>query len=694
MRAAYLHDVGKANEQFQNLVAGRTRLPQALRHEVISLFLALSWEPLRGLRNSTKGEDDVVFASLFSASGHHLKLESLDLSPRRGSGESRLTIYTGHPDVVSLLEQGASRFGLPVSTSSSSLKDMRIDLVADPMRDVEAWLHESALWWQRAGGETRRFVALVKALVIGADLVASAAVRDTEIQGWASSALGKVCQRTELVHVAESALDGKPLRPFQERVKNSPARVTFVHAGCGTGKTVAAYLWAANNAPGRKVFFCYPTTGTATQGYLDYAADGCVDSRLVHSRSEVDLEMSETRGDEAGPVDSAIRYESFAAWGAPLIVATADTVLGLIQNNRRGLFSFPPICQGAFVFDEIHAYDGRLFGALLRFIEAFPGSKILLMTASLQPERLARVRELLGSGEDLEIIGGPAEFEGVKRYLLNPGRKKSEEGPWDDVARTLRQGGKVLWVTNTVDRARKFWNEARQRLGAQVSPLLLYHSRYRYIDRVEHHTAVAKSFRDKGPTLAVTTQVCEVSLDISADLLVTDFAPVPSLIQRMGRVNRRSLGGPPAPVHMIEPDGAEPYDVAELATARRWLRELIDERGASLSQADLAAKFGSYHSDDLSRRDCSSSWIDGGPISAPAPLREEGYTFSVIRGEDRSKCLSAAGKPVNREITKHVIPMPFRQVEEEIGGWERLNGVFVAPAGRMLYSEEEGGSWQ
>lgn len=34
--------------------------------------------------------------------------------------------------------------------------------------------------------------------------------------------------------------------------------------------------------------------------------------------------------------------------------------------------------------------------------------------------------------------------------------------------------------------------------------------------------------------------MAEMSLDLSATLLVTDLAPVPALIQRLGRLNRRA----------------------------------------------------------------------------------------------------------------------------------------------------------
>jgi CRISPR-associated endonuclease/helicase Cas3 len=44
---------------------------------------------------------------------------------------------------------------------------------------------------------------------------------------------------------------------------------------------------------------------------------------------------------------------------------------------------------------------------------------------------------------------------------------------------------------------------------------------------------------EKEPKILVATQVVEASLDIDADYLFTEIAPVDSLVQRMGRVMRR-----------------------------------------------------------------------------------------------------------------------------------------------------------
>ncbi|MDG7011940.1 MAG: CRISPR-associated helicase Cas3' [Nitrososphaerota archaeon] len=683
VRGSLLHDVGKANHQFQRLVSGDRRHPQAFRHEQLSLTLALKWNPLSSFASL---EDDVAYATLFAVVGHHLKFDSLAMSPREGSGDSRVVLYTGHPDMKELLDRGSRLLSLPLP--SEGLRDASVDLSGDPMKDVRKWLRRASLWWSKNGDEARRFVALTKALVIASDLAASAVSKDSDPVEWAESVLGRVCGRGEILRVAEKSLKGKAPRRFQEEVARARSRVALVQAGCGTGKTAAAYLWAAEKARGRKVFFCYPTTGTATQGYAEHVLEG-IDSRLIHSRAEVDLEtLRESKGDESDVLEQAIRYESLSAWDAPIVVATTDAVLGLVQNNRRGLFSFPAIGNGAFVFDEIHSYDERLFGALLRFMDAFSGAPTLLMTASLQRERSRKIEGMLASrGETMEAVRGPREFEEVKRYQIHPvGRGP----PWEEVRRAVRGGMKVLWVTNTVERAREVWRESKEATGAEP---ILYHSRYRYLDRAAHHRSVVESMKGGAGAFVVATQVCEVSLDISADVLVTDLAPVPAMIQRMGRVNRYADVTGPKPVHVVDVDAPEPYSKDEIEVARRWLGELAEETGGAASQADLARKFESYGAGGGAAA-VDSAWLDGGPISRPAPLREEGYTVAVVMGEERDGCVTSGGWAAGREVARRSMPMPLWPVMKEIQGWERLNGAFVAPAGRVEYSETLGGSWR
>ena len=93
------------------------------------------------------------------------------------------------------------------------------------------------------------------------------------------------------------------------------------------------------------------------------------------------------------------------------------------------------------------------------------------------------------------------------------------------IQREIEGGGKVLWVCNTVGRVMDAADKAKD-LGP-----LLYHSRYRYEDRVGRHKDVVEAFtpEHRGPALAICSQVAEMSLDLKGcTLLVTDLAPVPA----------------------------------------------------------------------------------------------------------------------------------------------------------------------
>src|SRR5208337_661518 len=111
----------------------------------------------------------------------------------------------------------------------------------------------------------------------------------------------------------------------------------------GNKKTTAAYMWAKTWAKGKKLFFCYPTTGTASAGFEDYLlAQDQLTRELIHGRAWVDLRaMRGSPDDELS--ETANRIESLSAWGCQVLACTVDTVLGLIQNQSRPLFSFPAV---------------------------------------------------------------------------------------------------------------------------------------------------------------------------------------------------------------------------------------------------------------------------------------------------------------------------------------------------------------
>lgn len=706
---ALLHDIGKANDHFQDMVRRRRR-DQALRHEVVGLWMLATSKPLQDWLFAA--ESDVVrYAAIRAIVGHHVKfVPATSLAPK-SVGKETMGVSAGHADVAEALAAVGERLDLG---PPPHLRNTTIDLIETEVPEVDRLLRAAQRWWDSSDDETPRFAAAVAALVVAADVCGSALVRHgRDPVGWVREALGLVPTAGDFLSTATGRLKGDSPRPFQEAVASSSTRLTLATAGCGSGKTVAAYLWAAAHLGERKLFFCYPTTGTATEGFRDYAFQGFeADAALVHSRAELDLErMLDNGADDAEPdlsSDGHAAVEASAAspdiravqkeqglrlWEAKMTVCTADAVLGLVQNNRVGLFGSSAFLGAGFVFDEIHLYDDRMFGTLLAFLESFRGAPILMMTATLQPARRAKLRELaVRLGEGIEEIGGPPELEELPRYAIE---RATHDAALARAIAEAKDGARVLWVANTVGRAIRVARAAEE-AGVRIEP---YHSRYRYADRQVRHGAVMDGLGQRrlgtGGMMAVTTQVCEVSLDISADLLVTELASPSALIQRLGRLNRWAKpgdGSPPLPALVVEPPRPEPYRDDELARGQAWLARVT---GRATSQRDLADAFAAVLAGSPEPEPTLSAWLDRGWELRPDPVREGGMTFPFVRAEDRPACLDERGRPIAARVTENTIPMLwFGKMAEESRGWPRLGGALVAPADRITYDERWGAQWR
>jgi CRISPR-associated endonuclease/helicase Cas3 len=126
---------------------------------------------------------------------------------------------------------------------------------------------------------------------------------------------------------------------------------------------------------------------------------------------------------------------------------------------------------------------------------------------------------------------------------------------------------------------------------------MLLHSRFKRGAREQKEKQLIGKDKKGNPTgqfntsdkacIVVSTQVVEVSLDISFDLMVTECAPLDALIQRFGRINRirtEQTIGKFKPVYVIAPpettDEARPYDLKILQDSFAQLPdgEILHER--------------------------------------------------------------------------------------------------------------------
>jgi CRISPR-associated endonuclease/helicase Cas3 len=183
------------------------------------------------------------------------------------------------------------------------------------------------------------------------------------------------------------------------------------------------------------------------------------------------------------------------------------------------------------------------------------------------------------------------------------------------VRREADGGRLVLVFVNQVKRARDL--HARLRDVGTGPEVLLIHARMRPHDRQAVTSALESPTPDAGRVI-VTTQVLEAGVDIDADALFTELCPWPSLVQRLGRLNRTGtrpraedvcnglreparavVFEPPSPSRKEKEAEAEyearrrrelslPYDVEAIEQARALLCTVEAEHDGSLSPEALS----------------------------------------------------------------------------------------------------------
>lgn len=680
LAASWLHDLGKANDHFQRMLR-EPSFKQGIRHEKLSYIMLYE---LDNWLDSLWSKYPTWFkaACFFSISGHHLKFPDPIEKKRIGT---KVKVLWQHSDLSDVLKLGSNLFSLgeppPIKTKEYSLT--RRGEIVKLTRKIQRELYIDF------SDREKLFIAIVKSLLLTSDLAGSALPRrDISPKTWISRKLNKVLREEHLEKIVKTKLSGKKLRDFQIEVKNAINKTILVEAGCGTGKTAAAYLWAAQNAKGKRLFFCYPTTGTASEGFSGYMHDPDFDSVLIHSRAKIDYKLLNNMPNpnhEENELRKA-KLEALEVWPIQAVVCTAHTVLGMLENVRRGLYAFPCLVQSVFVFDEVHAFSNKLFSYLLRFLKEFKNVPVLLMTASLPPGRKKAIEDLSNYRGAVTVIKGPKVREEALRYKII---KTDEISAWEESKKILASGGKVLWINNTVNR---LYFRLEKAITDNV-PVQPYHSRYRYKDRLKRQRALIDGFKAEKPAmLGLTTQVAEMSLDISADLLVSEWAPIPALIQRLGRLNRYEMKPKNTKKALfIKPENFAPYffgnkEEQEKAfeEVEKWINKLSAKD--AVSQRDVINAFlENYRAEESIKPAPRCEWIDGlwETQKNKRSIEEASYCIDLIMEEDSQEPFPA----------ENAIPMPFPR-NDDWKKWKNIGRYLIAPKGRIKYDEFKGAQYE
>ena len=390
--------------------------------------------------------------------------------------------------------------------------------------------------------------------------------------------------------------------PIQRTATEIPLdeRLVIIESETGSGKTEAA-LWRFAHMYRAKLvdglYFALPTRAAASQiherirqftthlfspqigpepmlavpGYI--RAGDATGKQLTNYEVWWDDHPDVATGKRRWAAESAKRYLA-----AQIAVGTVDQAMMAALQVKHAHMRAACLARNLLVVDEVHASDPYMRTILKALLDVHigAGGYALLMSATLGSVARRRwlsdnqdvpplsetirtpypaVTTCAAGGENLIVVERSGQEKTVRIEASSAMRDFGQVA-----ARALqaaRAGAKVLIIRNTVQYAidtqqiveRTASPDERDLLYACNDVPTLHHGRFAADDRRQLDRAVEAQVgknRPPGGRIVVGTQTLEQSLDIDADLLMTDLCPMDVLLQRIGRLHRHQRDNRPA----------------------------------------------------------------------------------------------------------------------------------------------------
>ena len=218
------------------------------------------------------------------------------------------------------------------------------------------------------------------------------------------------------------------------------------------------------------------------------------------------------------------------------------------------------------ILDEIHTYADVSQSMVIEIVKVllYLKCRVHIGTATMPQPLYDHLYRLLGESKNVYEVSLAQDLLSTfnRHQIYKHTSNYYDESIQFIIQNAVRSQEKLLIIFNTVKEAQR----AYQHLAEQYVEVkkMLIHSRFRRGDRVRLEQQLIEEFNTTPEAcIVVSTQVVEVSLDISFDRMITQAAPLDSMVQRFGRINRKRNAktiGVLKPIHVLEPSSSTlPY---------------------------------------------------------------------------------------------------------------------------------------
>ena len=493
-KGAILHDIGKASSLFQDTLKKNFQRPPGFlfRHELASLFFI-----------SILNEEE-KYPVIDMIVAHHKSIY------KDVGGKGLLDLDENEPEVFEKHIKGFDEWSKDALSVLEHFdiktKPISVDQAKESFYDVIDYCLSKKYGYSQWKG-----------VLIAADHLASA--RSGYIKP-----LGRklfVVPDLSYYHSRKSELYPLSLISTDDSRKH-----TLVTAPTGAGKTD----FLIRRCTGR-LFYTLPFQASINAMYERIKGDlnnTDADVRLLHAASSIKLEN--------GTVEEKILQRHI---GASVKVLTPHQMASLVFGTKGYEAMIADIKGCDIILDEIHTYSETTQAIVLKIVEILCniGCSVHIGTATMPTVLYDRLVEILGGADTIYEVKLPDEvLDTFNRHIIH--KADSMESLSNVISEAIQQNQKILLVCNQVKRAQSLFDVLSEKYP-HVERMLV-HSRFKRGVRSQLESDLRNIYNNRAEAcLVVSTQVVEVSLDISFDLMVTECAPIDALIQRFGRINRK-----------------------------------------------------------------------------------------------------------------------------------------------------------
>lgn len=316
----------------------------------------------------------------------------------------------------------------------------------------------------------------------------------------------------------------------------------LVRAPTGAGKTDASLLWASlqiENKRAERLIIAMPTRFTSNALEIN-VAESLSNTGLYHSSAWFNKFQKKLENGAITKKEADKTHEFARLLQTPITICTIDHLLMALTLTREDhhLISFN-MANSCLVIDEADFYDDFTQANILVLLEILRYWKVpvLLMSASLPESVLPLYKKI---GYKINQIIEDTTDNSRNRFEIKEIKDYSEISEIEELLELCIENGNAIIYANTVDKAVMFYDWFEKRGEKPI----LYHSRFTEPDKKDKEQELIEALgkdawnNNVAKGIAIMTQIGEMSINISADIMISELCPIDRLTQRAGRLCR------------------------------------------------------------------------------------------------------------------------------------------------------------